>query len=106
MKERVIKYDARYWARSFIQDLSATIKNREELPDTKEISSGVIDRICAAARLGLFLDYDGTLQRFYNDPIDAKPDTDLLRILLSLHNKRNREIVIITASCCSSIIIA
>jgi len=96
MKERVIKYDARYWARSFIQDLSATIKNREDLSDTKEISSGVIDRICASARLGLFLDYDGTLAELKKKPSDALPNEEIKDLFLKLESVEPVDVYIIS----------
>jgi trehalose 6-phosphate synthase/phosphatase len=86
MKERVIKYDARYWAESFIEDLLAIAGEREVLADTQEISSEVIDRICAAEKLGLFLDYDGTLAELKKKPSDALPDEEIEELFLKLEN--------------------
>jgi len=96
MKERVIKYDARHWAKSFIQDLSATIKHREGLPDTKEISSGVINRICAADKLGLFLDYDGTLAELKKNPSDALPNEEVKDLFLKLESVGSMDVHIIS----------
>jgi trehalose 6-phosphate synthase/phosphatase len=96
MKERVIKYDARHWAKSFIQDLSATIKHREGLPDTKEISSGVINRICAADKLGLFLDYDGTLAELKKKPSDALPNEEIKDLFLKLETVGPMDVYIIS----------
>jgi len=96
MRERVIKYDARYWAKSFIQDLSATIKHGEGLPDTKEISSGVINRICAADKLGLFLDYDGTLAELKKKPSDALPNEEVKDLFLKLEGAEAMDVCIIS----------
>jgi trehalose 6-phosphate synthase/phosphatase len=88
MKERVVKYDARYWAESFIQDLLAIAGEREVVADTRELSSEVIDRICAAKRLGLFLDYDGTLAELKKKPSDALPDEEIEELFIKLENAK------------------
>ena len=94
MKERVIKYDARYWSESFIQDLLATSKTREVLPDTKEISSEVVDRMAAAEKLGLFLDYDGTLAEIRKKPSEALPDEMIKGLFSKLENAKPVDVFI------------
>ncbi|MEJ2099059.1 MAG: bifunctional alpha,alpha-trehalose-phosphate synthase (UDP-forming)/trehalose-phosphatase [Desulfobacterales bacterium] len=94
MKERVIKYDARYWAESFIKDLLAIAGEREVLADTRELSSEVIDRICAAKKLGLFLDYDGTLAELKKKPSDALPDEEIKELFLKLESVKPAEVFI------------
>jgi trehalose 6-phosphate synthase/phosphatase len=96
MKERVIKYDARYWSESFIQDLLATSKTREVLPDTKEISSEVVDRMAAAEKLGLFLDYDGTLAEIRKKPSEALPDEGIKELFSKLQNAKSVDTFIIS----------
>jgi trehalose 6-phosphate synthase/phosphatase len=96
MKERVIKYDARHWADSFIQDLLATSKTKEALPDTKEISPEVIDRMSAAKKLGLFLDYDGTLVDLKKKPSEALPDEKIKGLFSKLENAKPVDIFIIS----------
>ena len=96
MKERVIKYDARHWADSFIHDLVETFETAEALPDTREISSDVIKRISAAERLGLFLDYDGTLAELKKKPSDALPDEEINRLFSKLENAKPVDVYIIS----------
>jgi len=96
MKERVIKYDARHWADSFIHDLVETSETAEALPDTREISSDVIKRISAAERLGLFLDYDGTLAELKKKPSDALPDEEIKRLFSKLENAKPVDVYIIS----------
>ena len=94
MKERVIKYDARYWAKSFIQDLLAIAGEREVIADTKELSSEVIDRLCAAKKPAFFLDYDGTLAELKKKPSDALPDDKIEELFLKLENLKSVEVFI------------
>jgi trehalose 6-phosphate synthase/phosphatase len=96
MKERVIKYDAKYWAKLFIDDLSATAKIKEVPPDTKEISSEVVDLICAAENLGLFLDYDGTLAELKKKPSDALPDEEIKELFSKLETAKSADVFIIS----------
>ena len=96
MKERVIKYDARYWAESFIKDLLAIAGEREVLVDTKELSSEVVDRMCAAKKLGLFLDYDGTLAELKKKPSDALPDEEIEELFSKLENVKSIDVFIIS----------
>ena len=44
----------------------------------------------------VFLDYDGTLQRFFNNPQDAKPDEELYKLLDKLAAKENTNLVLIS----------
>lgn len=96
MKERVIKYDARYWADSFIQDLLETSKTPDVLPDTKEISTDVTRRIFAAERIGFFLDYDGTLAELKKKPSDALPDEEIQTLFSTLENAKPVDVFIIS----------
>ena len=57
MKERVVKYDARYWADAFFQDLAAQA-DREQLPsllsDTKDLSIEAISPLLQAEKCRIF----------------------------------------------------
>ena len=44
----------------------------------------------------LFLDYDGTLRGFVNNPEDASPDDELIELIRSIHSQENTEVVIIS----------
>jgi trehalose 6-phosphate synthase/phosphatase len=96
MKDRVIKYDARHWADAFIQDLLAASGTGEKLTDTKEISSVVIKRMAAAEKLGLFLDYDGTLAELQPKPSEALPDKEIKALFSKLENANPVDVYIIS----------
>jgi trehalose 6-phosphate synthase/phosphatase len=96
MKDRVIKYDAAYWADSFIQDLITASESGEPLPDTKELSSAVIDRMSAGEKLGFFLDYDGTLAELKPKPSEALPDEEIDALFAKLENAKPLDVFIIS----------
>jgi trehalose 6-phosphate synthase/phosphatase len=96
MKERVIKYDAKYWAESFIQDLLATAGETEAFEDTREISPEVIERMSTADKLGLFLDYDGTLAELKKRPADALPDAEINELFSKLQRAKPVDVYIIS----------
>lgn len=79
MRRRVRRSDAAAWARVFVGDLGS---DREPPRDAAtEIEPAVLERIAAAHRLGLVLDYDGTLRGFTARPEDAVPDPELINLL-------------------------
>jgi len=91
MRERVIRYDARHWARSFINDLGAL-----EIPgpdmsgaDLEEAYNRIAQTLSAGKRVALFLDYDGTLREIEREPSLARPTPaldDFLKRLAALTN--------------------
>jgi trehalose 6-phosphate synthase/phosphatase len=64
MRERVIRYDARHWARSFINDLSALVIPDPDMSgaDIEKAQNRIAQAMLAGNRVALFLDYDGTLR--------------------------------------------
>ncbi|MCX4240240.1 bifunctional alpha,alpha-trehalose-phosphate synthase (UDP-forming)/trehalose-phosphatase [Paraliomyxa miuraensis] len=79
MRSRVRKHDAEAWARSFVGDLE--LESRVPLDPAAEVGDALLERIVGATRLGLILDYDGTLRRFVGKPEDATPELELLELL-------------------------
>jgi trehalose 6-phosphate synthase/phosphatase len=94
MKERVIQYDARYWADAFIRDLSSTSREKVRHSDTKEISPEVINILCAAEHPAFFLDYDGTLAELKKKPSDALPDDEIKELFFKLENAKSIDVFI------------
>jgi len=77
MRDRVIEYDARYWADSFFQDLVAEAV-REPLPvTTMDVSLEAIGPLLQAKSAAFFLDYDGTISELKRNPEDAIPDNEI-----------------------------
>ncbi len=98
MRERVLKYDARYWARSFIDQLGAA---REEVTTPEgsrieELAQRLRTAVAAEKRIALFLDYDGTLREIVRDPGAAKPNEGVQTLLESLRDRPNLGVTLIS----------
>jgi trehalose 6-phosphate synthase/phosphatase len=98
MRERVIRYDARHWARSFINDLGAL-----EIPgpdmsgaDLEEAYNRIAQTLSAGKRVALFLDYDGTLREIEREPSLARPTPALDEFLKRLAALANVDTTIIS----------
>ena len=98
MRERIIRYDARHWARSFIDDLmSGPISDdRTVETDIREAREQIEKAVSAGKRIALFLDYDGTLREFEVDPRTAKPNAGIESLLHRLGEKSNLDVTIIS----------
>lgn len=98
MRERVMRLDAGQWAKSFIGDLAArggsTGKNNPETD--KEAGEDLRRALATGGSVGWFLDYDGTLRDFANDPATAKPDDELLSLLRGLAARPGSEVTLIS----------
>ncbi|HEX8915139.1 MAG TPA: trehalose-phosphatase, partial [Humisphaera sp.] len=83
MRERVLSFDARAWARAFVKDLSARPAGRPPAAeqDVASVRTRLRDAIAGGKRVGLFLDYDGTLRELVRDPATATPSDDLVALL-------------------------
>ena len=83
MQERLRKQDCGVWARRFLRDLGEVPTRNERLPvmEMKPLAAMLAAQVCSGRKLGLFLDYDGTLRSFVDVPDDAVPDAELLSLL-------------------------
>ena len=81
MRARVMRYDARRWARSFVDDLlSGPISDpRTSQTDIREARQQIEQALSAGKRIALFLDYDGTLREIELDP-GQRPRMPVLRL--------------------------
>jgi len=99
MKERVVKYDARYWADSFFQDLAAEA-DRKQLPsllsDTKNISIEAIGPLLQTENTAFFLDYDGTISEIKKRPEDAVPNDEIKELFARLEAQKNPDVYLIS----------
>jgi trehalose 6-phosphate synthase/phosphatase len=87
MAPRLIRRDARAWARKFLSELEALDKSAPSFGQREDLMA-LADELAHDARRGkrvaLFLDYDGTLRGFTPVPDDAVPDEALRTLLQSL----------------------
>ncbi len=98
LQRRLKRYDVEKWATDFFRSLEQVRKN-EEIYLAKKITASsrkkIISEVCESNNRVFFLDYDGTLTGFRNNPKHAKPDDELLGILDKLaSNPKNRVVLI------------
>jgi trehalose 6-phosphate synthase/phosphatase len=98
MRERVMRYDARHWARSFIDDLmSGPISDARTVEtDIREAREQVGQAVSAGKRIAVFLDYDGTLREIELDPRSATPNAGIETLLHRLGQQPNVDVTIIS----------
>ncbi|MCB9202688.1 MAG: bifunctional alpha,alpha-trehalose-phosphate synthase (UDP-forming)/trehalose-phosphatase [Flavobacteriales bacterium] len=99
MQDRISRYDVFRWANDFVSALNIIAKKQEEHLAGKindVTKQELIANYKKSSKSILFLDYDGTLQRFFKVPQNAKPDEELLDLLKKLNEPENTEIVIIS----------
>lgn len=99
MQKRLAKNTVHQWARDFLSELNsptpaaitASVKlwgNTEKLHFQAAYHQSL--------RRLIFLDYDGTLVEFKNNPLDAYPDVEILEILQTLTSQPANKVVIIS----------
>jgi trehalose 6-phosphate synthase/phosphatase len=98
MRERVMRYDARHWARSFINDLVSgpTSDPRTVEVDIREAREQIENALATRKSIALFLDYDGTLREIELDPRAATPDPAIESLLRQLSQQPNVDITIVS----------
>jgi len=98
MQSRLRQQDSVAWAKGFLRDL-AKVPAREErvaviemLPLAAQIAAGVR----AGRKLGLCLDYDGTLRDFVDVPDQAIPDKALAPLIQDLAGLKNVSVAVVS----------
>jgi trehalose 6-phosphate synthase/phosphatase len=98
LRERVLRYDVHWWARTFMARLDAAepeaVSGGRSSPPA-ELEAAVA-RAAGAARLVLLLDYDGTLVPFALTPDLARPDAALLVLLRTLAARPRTEVHVVS----------
>lgn len=98
MQSSLKRYNIHHWVKLFMTRLNY-IKERQESLATKILDPLAIDnlrkRYEKASNRIIFLDYDGTVIPFYDNPKLASPDKELISLLQSLtEDKRNKVVII------------
>jgi len=97
MRERLSRYDIRYWARDFLEKLNTVVElQKQQLARQIDdrIRRTLTERYRSARRRLLLLDYDGTLVPLSANPDRARPDPELIEVLRSLAAQEGTEVVI------------
>lgn len=99
MRQRIIDYDIHRWTQSFVSGIAEMRERKSQMEDRK-LTGNWEKKFLSDYRTGnkrlLMLDYDGTLIPFTDKPQDAKPDTELKRLLISLAKKRKNHLAIVS----------
>jgi trehalose 6-phosphate synthase/phosphatase len=99
MQQSLKRYNIHAWVKLFMDEL-ANVKKEQSHLKTRLIDNQLSEEIKHAYKQSeerlIFLDYDGTLVGFNENPDDSKPDQELMEILERLTKDKNNHIVIIS----------
>lgn len=99
MQDRLRRYDVLRWAEDFLGRLHEVKTEQKRLRAKllrRDVRQRLLERFRRAPHRTVFLDYDGTLVSFADDPKDARPPEDLLRLLRTLSRSANTDVVLIS----------
>jgi trehalose 6-phosphate synthase/phosphatase len=99
IQNRIKRYDVITWASDFMNNL-LKIKNNQSLAQARKFSipirSSMLEEYKKAKKRIILLDYDGTLVGFKPNPLDARPDDQLMDLLSGLAAGQGNHLVIIS----------
>jgi len=98
MQDRLRKQDSVAWAKRFLRDLDK-VPAREErvaIVELRPLAADLASQVRAGKKLGLFLDYDGTLRGFVDVPDEAVPDAELPGLLKELAAFENVSLAVVS----------
>jgi trehalose 6-phosphate synthase/phosphatase len=99
MQDRLRRYDVIRWAQDFLgrlQEVKAEQKRLRAKLLRRDARQRLLEQLRQAPRSTIFLDYDGTLVSFADDPKNAQPPEDLLILLRTLSQDAHTEVVLIS----------
>jgi trehalose 6-phosphate synthase/phosphatase len=99
LQKRLKIYNEERWANDFINSLEG-VKKLQESNYTRKVTVPIIKKLVDTYKRSekriIFLDYDGTLTGFHNDPQKAMPDDELYGIMEKLTASKNNNVVVIS----------
>lgn len=99
MQQRIKRYDIHKWASEFMKTLDSSIEKQSDYHARKisaRVRSKIVDEFKKAKSKVLFLDYDGTLQRYFDKPQAAVPDNELYQLLDRIAELKDTRLVLIS----------
>ena len=96
MHARVVEYDAAWWAKTFIDDLTSPAATLPTGGKSEELTRRLRDATEQGRRVLLFLDYDGTLREIMANAGEAHPTDELRALFDGLATRENVEVTIIS----------
>ncbi len=98
LQKRLKRYDIEKWATDFLNALDKVRQNERRYLAKKLTATSknkILKEICGSENRIFFLDYDGTLTGFVDNPKHARPDEELYSLLDNLaKNPKNRVVLI------------
>jgi trehalose 6-phosphate synthase/phosphatase len=99
LQKRLKRYNVEKWANDFLSSLEK-VKKSEEMylakKLTKAAQKSLVKEVCNSDNRIFFLDYDGTLTGFKNNPAHANPDEALYALLDELNANPKNKVVLIS----------
>ncbi|MEL7588659.1 MAG: bifunctional alpha,alpha-trehalose-phosphate synthase (UDP-forming)/trehalose-phosphatase [Prolixibacteraceae bacterium] len=99
IQQRIKRYDVFKWAAEFVKALRK-VEHVQHNFLAKKITQGlqreIVEEIKGSNKRAIFLDYDGTLVPFNNDPLAAKPDEELHLLLAKLEADERNTVTLIS----------
>lgn len=99
LQKRLERYNVEKWAKDFVNSLKEQKENSISYVSKKlgkEILNTVEKNYKLAKKKLLFIDYDGTLAAFKNDPQKASPDEELYKLLDIISAQPNTDMYLIS----------
>ncbi|NNJ88726.1 MAG: bifunctional alpha,alpha-trehalose-phosphate synthase (UDP-forming)/trehalose-phosphatase [Eudoraea sp.] len=99
LQKRLERYNVEKWANDFMRSLTIQ-SDKDPTYITRRLSVDLTNTIMTQYREAekrlLFIDYDGTLAGFHNDPQKASPDAALYELLDKLTARANTDVYLIS----------
>ncbi len=99
LQDRIRRYDIFKWSGEFIKGMKKVEGIQQNFlakKITTEVSKELTDTFFKANKRAIFLDYDGTLVNFKNDPQAASPDEELHNLITKLEEDEQNMVTIIS----------
>lgn len=99
LQKRLKRYNIEKWATDFLNALDKVRQNEQKFLARKLTDTNlnkILDELKSSNNRVFFLDYDGTLTGFVDNPKHAKPDAELFELLDGLAANPNNRVVLIS----------
>ena len=99
MQKRLKRYDVFKWAKDFVGALQRVNRLQQDFlakKITDKIALELVARYKKAKKRAIFLDYDGTLKGFKDDPQEVQPDAELEHLIEKLTSIEQNVVTIIS----------
>lgn len=99
LQTRLKRYSVEKWASDFMKALERTRETKPAFKSVRiseDVEEKILKRFKSAKQRIFFLDYDGTLVDFVDKPENAKPDEDLMELIITLNKLKKTKVVLIS----------